>query len=503
MHKEKEAFLESACEQVSYKPIRDSLRKELDDHMEDRLLEYMESGLAKEDAEIRAVNQMGDPVAIGVEFHRLHHLRFSVPMVIALSVLGVISSFAKFSTFTKINGTPVTTWDLFVGNFLGRFDVWLGMIVFFVVGFFGYYCIGKHRVMTASIVLVVVPLLAKATGFSLFAPFRLVDIYPILTIPFLGTILYRYRTRSLLAFTLYGVGIAVVITISLWIKPYDYTLIAQHLIACFILLIVTSIRGWYDGRPKRFVAMFTAIFVCVISVGILLLPYAKAEAKMLVGINTQERTVDSIPYEGIVVRDLLSRSRVFSGVSMSKEEMLEYKSASYFRYNTPETQKIIAEGDYRGISLTYESYMKNLTLLEPLTKETITVDKLMPMYSNSFYPIATLIVKHGWWIGIVVLGAILISYGYLLKISLHMKNKFAFILAFSSCIFLIVQGVGNLLMNFGFSFSTPIELPFSYVLFLVNISDTFLLGLIFTAYRYDRVKTEYHTFDSDTIVRSN
>jgi hypothetical protein len=71
-----------------------------------------------------------------------------------------------------------------------------------------------------------------------------------------------------------------------------------------------------------------------------------------------------------------------------------------------------------------------------------------------------------------------------------MKNKLALILSFSSCVFLIIQGIGSLLTNFGFAFSTPIEFPFSYVFWLVNLSDAFLLGIIFTAYRYDHVKLE-------------
>lgn len=490
MHKDKDTFLEHACEQVRYQPIRESLRKELDDHIEDRELEYRREGLTKEEAEERAVKQMGDPVAIGVEFHRLHHLRFSIPMLLAFIVMGAISTVTKFSSYVTVDGDPVSIWRLLAINFIDRFDFWIGLLVFMFVAFFGYYLLGKHRVISAIVVLIVVPFLANATGISWFTTHRVLDIYPILTVPFLATLLYRYRSRCCLAFSLYGMGIACVITLSLWIKPLDYTLITQHLIACYLVLVATCMRGWYHTKPKRMTGIITLIFACILIIGTLTLPYAKAEVKMLFGVNTQDRTVEISPYDGIVVRDLLSKSRVFSGLSMSKEEMLAYKSAKYMRYDTLENERIVKEDDYGGISLSYERYMKNLSPLQPLTIETISAESLMPMYSDSFYPIATLIITYGWWTGILICLCIFASFGYLLYISLHMKNKFAFILSFSSSVFLVIQGIGSLLMNFGFSFSRPIEFPFSYMFWLINLSDAFLLGLIFTAYRYDRVKLQ-------------
>lgn len=59
-------------EQVRFKPDREKIRDELISHIEDRIDELKSSGLTEEEAETRAVEAMGDPVAIGRQLDSVH-----------------------------------------------------------------------------------------------------------------------------------------------------------------------------------------------------------------------------------------------------------------------------------------------------------------------------------------------------------------------------------------------------------------------------------------------
>lgn len=491
MSRERETFLENACEQVTYKPIRESLRKELDNHIEDRAFEYQAKGMEPEAAQRLAVSQMGDPAAIGIEFQKLHHKRFSWYIAGVFLVMGILSLLTRYyKNLMTVDGQSITDLRVFFVNVFSRIDLWLSFGVFVVTGLFGYYLIVKYKLLSAAIILGILPILAKLTGLGWCSWYRLVEIYPIASIPFLVMILYRYRANVKLACSMYVSGIAAVIIISLVSRPNDYTLIMMNVITCYIVLIVTCQRDWYPVSKKWMTGIATGIFAFILMVGMLALPYAKAEVKMLFGVNTQEKTMDSSPYDGIVIRDLLSQSKLFSGVSMTKQEMLAYRSAKYYKYQTKEIMDRIADENYEGMSLYSETSMRNEMFLELPDEESITVDTLLPTEADAFYPVARIIIKYGWWIGIMILLAIVTFFVYLFRICLHRKNRLAFLLSFSSCVFLSLQTLFALLREFGFPFSTPIEYPMLYWVLFINISDTFLLGLIFSAYRYDSVREQ-------------
>lgn len=65
-------FLNSVCEQIKYKPIRNTIAEELKDHIEDKKEELIEMGQNEEEAEKNAVEQMGDAEIIGKELNKVH-----------------------------------------------------------------------------------------------------------------------------------------------------------------------------------------------------------------------------------------------------------------------------------------------------------------------------------------------------------------------------------------------------------------------------------------------
>ena len=58
-------FLDRVEDQIEYGPVRESIRREMSDHIEDRMQDYIYGGYGREEAAEKAVAGMGDPEVIG------------------------------------------------------------------------------------------------------------------------------------------------------------------------------------------------------------------------------------------------------------------------------------------------------------------------------------------------------------------------------------------------------------------------------------------------------
>lgn len=90
MHSEHEVliqFLADVDEQIRYRPMHAAVNEELKAHIEDKAETYMEYGMEEEEAFRRAVREMGDASAIGIQMNEAHHLRTAKPLLVLLFVL--------------------------------------------------------------------------------------------------------------------------------------------------------------------------------------------------------------------------------------------------------------------------------------------------------------------------------------------------------------------------------------------------------------------------------
>lgn len=231
--------------------------------------------------------------------------------------------------------------------------------------------------------------------------------------------------------------------------------------------------------------MFAALFIT----GYFFLPYMKAETNMFFGMKENDRTVYSTSYDGVVIRDLIGRASFKDGVKMDTDEILSYQPAMWMRFGFQNVSELLQNENFNNISIEQEKQMRNGALPE-INSTNASVDKLLPLFAGTYYQIARMIIHYGWWTGLVIL--ILISFisFYLIHVSLQLKNKLAFILAFGSSIMFILQMVSNVLLNFGFLFSEPIGFPVTGYTFTLALGNILLLGIIFSAYRYDTVIRE-------------
>ena len=68
----KQEFLESIRKQIHFVFDRDSIELEYIQHIEDSVLDLMEDGYSKEEAENIAIERMGDPIEIGKQLNEEH-----------------------------------------------------------------------------------------------------------------------------------------------------------------------------------------------------------------------------------------------------------------------------------------------------------------------------------------------------------------------------------------------------------------------------------------------
>ena len=93
-------FLNIVCEQIKYKPIRNSISEELKKHIEESKENYIKEGLDEKEAEEKAITQMGDAEEIGKSLNKIHKPKLDWKLLIILIVLlgfGFLVAFTRAS----------------------------------------------------------------------------------------------------------------------------------------------------------------------------------------------------------------------------------------------------------------------------------------------------------------------------------------------------------------------------------------------------------------------
>lgn len=87
-----EGWLDKATAGIRFGPDRREVRRELEEHLEDKALDYLRifPGLTQEEAQDRAAAEMGDPEEIGKELARLHKPLLGYAWLASKVLLGVV-----------------------------------------------------------------------------------------------------------------------------------------------------------------------------------------------------------------------------------------------------------------------------------------------------------------------------------------------------------------------------------------------------------------------------
>lgn len=147
-------FINTVCEQIKYKPIRNSISEELENHIEEAKENYMQDGLQEKEAEEKAIIQMGDAEEIGKKLNKIHKPKLDWRLLIILMVL---LGFGFLVAFTRASNVLID--DYIADHSINRYIISLiaGIILSVFIYFIDYTKIMKYsNVFYISATLIIV-----------------------------------------------------------------------------------------------------------------------------------------------------------------------------------------------------------------------------------------------------------------------------------------------------------------------------------------------------------
>lgn len=97
-----DSFLKEVCKQIKYKKAHTDISEELRNHIQDRIYDYIDSGMDEKTAAEKAVEAMGDPIEIGKELNRLHKPYLGWALSIVNTLIIILGFFTAFMIIPSI-----------------------------------------------------------------------------------------------------------------------------------------------------------------------------------------------------------------------------------------------------------------------------------------------------------------------------------------------------------------------------------------------------------------
>ncbi len=485
-------FLNEVTDQISYKPLRPTIRQELEDHMNDRMEDYKANGLSHSDAEEQALRDMGDAVTIGTELNEAHKIQ-RAPQLTIISALLLLTGFI-FTSFMSWRPLYMASSSLY-------YIAGATLLIFTVLK--GYpFLIRKRKPIALLIgflylvqILLFIMTLVKGTRYGIpsTAYFATILFVPVITV-----LLYcsRHNKKKFLT-------IAVLCT-TVWMF-FMYTarsFLGDTAEIIFLLSTLGTVcfmihRGILTGLEKYLYPAALA-FITLIGSPLFLLESGKNNMDAFLSPQSSVYSTWDDSYNGVLIQELLSKTPLTHGLKLSPEELMDFGTGAWYftsrnpnnigidatGIKTPEQQ---AEFDKKAEALRQEKYLPRYIHYQV---EDVTLWDILPQHYYNNYMIAVFIFLFGWIPGFVLIGAIGLFYLLLFTYSFRINGKLASALAFSCSQCLLWQGVLYLLGNFGHQYASFPNLPLISEGQLSILCNTILLGLIFSAYRHDHVMEE-------------
>lgn len=149
-------FLNSVCEQIKYKPIRQEISEEIENHIEELKENYISDGLDEKIAEEQAIKQMGNAEEIGKKLNKIHKPKLDWKLLV-ISV--ILICFGFLVAFIKTSNTLTQNSEI---NYFEKYllFVCVGISIGTIIYFIDYKKISKYSniiyiIATIAIILTV------------------------------------------------------------------------------------------------------------------------------------------------------------------------------------------------------------------------------------------------------------------------------------------------------------------------------------------------------------
>lgn len=427
---EKKEYLETVLEQIRFEKAKRMISDELENHIHDQKEAFMLNGMDEKEAYEKAVDEMGDPIEVGIAMDRIHRPKMEwkmILLVLGISIISILLQFVmKADMGNEIYSFDVNRQVLYVG---------VGLAVMIAFCFFDYTRIGLFAKAGASILILLLllslavgPQIKGKSGFITFGTMYVsLHLLSYLYIPFYGGILYSYKNQGNWGFV--KSILWMIIPIFLCLRLPDLSLASALLMIMLIQIVYVMSKGWFEQSKKRIILTASLIAGCPIAMILYFLFFgAEYQRDRILALFTSSHEYN---YTMNTVRDLLR------GSSMAG------KSAD-------------------GVGSILPDVASNYILT----------------YVFSYY-------------GILAAVILLFDLGFFIfkvfKISLRQKNQLGLVIGIGCSMIFSVQIIMYVMVNFTIIPTTSVFLPlFSYGGTGTIVSYA-LIGILLSIYRYENV----------------
>lgn len=427
---EKKEYLETVLEQIRFEKAKSMISDELENHIHDQKEAFMLNGMDEKEAYEKAVDEMGDPIDVGIAMDRIHRPKMEwkmILLVLGISIISILLQFVmKADMGNEIYSFDVNRQVLYVG---------VGLAVMIAFCFFDYTRIGLFAKAGASILILLLllslavgPQIKGKSGFITFGTMYVsLHLLSYLYIPFYGGILYSYKNQGNWGFV--KSILWMIIPIFLCLRLPDLSLASALLMIMLIQIVYVMSKGWFEQSKKRIILTASLIAGCPIAMILYFLFFgAEYQRDRILALFTSSHEYN---YTMNTVRDLLR------GSSMAG------KSAD-------------------GVGSILPDVASNYILT----------------YVFSYYGILAAVIL------LFVLGFFIFK---VFKISLRQKNQLGLVIGIGCSMIFSVQIIMYVMVNFTIIPTTSVFLPlFSYGGTGTIVSYA-LIGILLSIYRYENV----------------
>lgn len=477
------AFLEDAAQQIAYKPLRSSIIRELQGHIEDRAEEYEAEGMGPDEARKKAVLAMGDGVVVGTELNAVHCVRPNrlLALFSAFLLLGGIlsASYMFWSPEQMANGylyyIPGTALLIFM-----TYKGYPGLVRYqkplLFMAVLLMLCEAGYSLLTRLNFTMV-----QLGGITLHLPLYMIRYYAVLLLGLvLAVALYRLRTNAGKAMAAAVLIPGAVVLLHLYLY-FDFILSAM---AVFLFSVTGTLlfmihRNVFYGAKKTLYGLAVAGSLCVLGL-FSLLPPQQTSFQAFASPGNHASSMWDDTYNGVLIQDLLSRTPLIGGISLTQSQMMDYGTGEWYFGQAEGLSEYQLQERVKQGTLRRNPYLH-------YDESTVTLWNILPQHYHNNYLIAVVILLFGWLPGLLFLAVIGAFYAVIFSCILRTRGALAGSVSFYCGLCLLFQSILYVLGNLGYQYAAFTNLPLVSEGKLSIMANMLFLGLIFSAYRYDRV----------------
>ncbi len=427
---DKRQFLEAVTEQIRFEKAREMISDELENHIEDQKEAFMSEGISETESYQKAIEDMGDPVEVGISLDRIHRPKMEWKMILLVLGLSILGLFFQYVMFKDMGSE---SYPYNINSQCVYIMIGLAVMMFFC--FFDYTRIGLWG-KTGAAVLLLLLLYSYFGGLSVFGQRGYLRVGGLsvslrqliyLYIPFYGGILYSYKNQGRKGFTKSMVWS--VLPVVLVLKLPDLSTAGSLMLIMLIQVCFITRKGWFGEWKKKLAFVVSAVIGLPVFL-VLYFVFFGAEyqkARLFSVFNT----LGDQSYQINMARNLISGSKWIGEGRLNAKGFLPAAASDY-----------------------------------------------IVTYVMSYYGILTVIVL------LAVLGLFIFK---TFKISVHQKNQLGTVIGVGCSLVFMIQIVLYVMVNLTIFPSTAVFLPLFTYGGTGTIVSFALIGILLSIYRYQNV----------------